>query len=61
MKGVRTVQKGIYEEKEICHKGLCVCICFILRTREEIITVALKRLQIIRDCWKNHKAVRTKN
>jgi hypothetical protein len=48
MKGVHTVQTGLYEGQEICQKGLCVFASFC-QQEKKIKTVALRRLQIICD------------
>jgi hypothetical protein len=60
MNGVRTVQTGLYEGKEICQKSLCVFPSFCQQAKK-LTTDALRRLQIIRDCWKNRKAVSKKS
>jgi len=59
MNGVHTVQTGLYEGKEICQKSrVFPSFC---QQAKKITTDALRRLQIIRKCWKNRKAVSKKS
>jgi len=60
MKGVHTIQTGLYKGKEICQKSLGVFASFCQQAKK-ITTDALRHLQIIRDCWKSRKAVGKKN
>jgi len=53
-------RQGFMKETKFVRRVFMCVFASFCQQEKKIITVALKRLQIIHDCWKNRKAVSKK-